>query len=155
MACPPLSSGQGNAQPEVAPREAVAQMPLAEQLTASWCRSCRCGDELVEVNDSPVHCMTLNDVYAVLSHCSPGPVPIIVSRHPDPQVTALGRPLPPGLLFHSWSKAGRRQMLPARLQPVPSFYGKERWQPGALSELLDVGGDWHSFSEAPALSCKL
>ncbi|KAB1257155.1 Pro-interleukin-16 [Camelus dromedarius] len=47
----------------------------------------RCGDEIVEINDSPVHCMTLNEVYAILSHCSPGPVPIIVSRHPDPQVS--------------------------------------------------------------------
>lgn len=34
--------------------------------------------------------MTLNDVYAVLSHCEPGPVPILVSRHPDPQVTPGG-----------------------------------------------------------------
>lgn len=47
---------------------------------------CRCGDEIVEINDSPVHCMTLNEVYTILSHCDPGPVPIIVSRHPDPQV---------------------------------------------------------------------
>ncbi|XP_058398563.1 pro-interleukin-16 isoform X3 [Diceros bicornis minor] len=47
----------------------------------------RCGDEIVEINDSPVHCMTLNEVYAILSHCNPGPVPIIVSRHPDPQVS--------------------------------------------------------------------
>ncbi|KAM4826446.1 pro-interleukin-16 [Thomomys bottae] len=47
----------------------------------------RCGDEIVEINEARVHCMTLNEVYAVLSHCSPGPVPIIVSRHPDPQVS--------------------------------------------------------------------
>ncbi|XP_006870979.1 PREDICTED: pro-interleukin-16 isoform X2 [Chrysochloris asiatica] len=47
----------------------------------------RCGDEIVEINDSPVHCMTLNEVHAVLSHCSPGSVPIIVSRHPDPQIS--------------------------------------------------------------------
>ncbi|VFV46588.1 low quality protein:, partial [Lynx pardinus] len=48
-----------------------------------------CGDEIVEINDSPVHCLTLNEVYAILSHCSPGPVPIIVSRHPDPQVSEM------------------------------------------------------------------
>ncbi|XP_012588152.1 PREDICTED: pro-interleukin-16 [Condylura cristata] len=47
----------------------------------------RCGDEIVEVNASPAHCLTLNQVYAVLSHCAPGPVPIIVSRHPDAQVS--------------------------------------------------------------------
>ncbi|OWK08948.1 IL16, partial [Cervus elaphus hippelaphus] len=55
----------------------------------------RCGDELVEINDSPVHCMTLNEVYAILSHCNPGPIPIMVSRHPDPQVTPPEHPLPP------------------------------------------------------------
>lgn len=64
--------------------------------TASWSRSCRCGDEIVEINESPVPCMTLNEVHSVLSHCEPGPVPIIVSRHPDPQVTSLWVPLPPG-----------------------------------------------------------
>ncbi|XP_053514940.1 pro-interleukin-16 [Artibeus jamaicensis] len=47
----------------------------------------RCGDEIVEINESPVHCMSLNDAHAVLSRCSPGPVPITVSRHPDPQVS--------------------------------------------------------------------
>ncbi|KAI2575559.1 IL16 isoform 2 [Pan troglodytes] len=47
----------------------------------------RCGDEIVEISDSPVHCLTLNEVYTILSHCDPGPVPIIVSRHPDPQVS--------------------------------------------------------------------
>ncbi|XP_054997178.1 pro-interleukin-16 isoform X2 [Sorex araneus] len=47
----------------------------------------RCGDELVEVSECPVRCMTLSDVYALLSHCEPGPVPMVVSRHPDAQVS--------------------------------------------------------------------
>ncbi|KAM5291447.1 pro-interleukin-16-like, partial [Glossophaga mutica] len=47
----------------------------------------RCGDEIVEINACPVHCMSLSDAHAVLSHCGPGPVPITVSRHPDPQVS--------------------------------------------------------------------
>lgn len=46
----------------------------------------RCGDEIVEVNDVVVYSMALNDVYAVLSQCTPGPVHIIVSRHPNPKV---------------------------------------------------------------------
>nr|XP_036869439.1 pro-interleukin-16 isoform X2 [Manis javanica] len=49
----------------------------------------RCGDEIVEINDSLVRCMTLNEVHAILGHCSPGPVPITVSRHPDAQVSEL------------------------------------------------------------------
>lgn len=51
----------------------------------------RCGDEIAEVNDIVVYNMALNDVYTVLSQCTPGPVHIIVSRHPNPKVrlTAL------------------------------------------------------------------
>ncbi|XP_065150339.1 pro-interleukin-16 [Paramisgurnus dabryanus] len=47
----------------------------------------RCGDEIMEINDTVVCSMTLNDVYTVLSQCSPGPVQIIISRHPDPKVS--------------------------------------------------------------------
>ncbi|XP_053490423.1 pro-interleukin-16 isoform X1 [Ictalurus furcatus] len=47
----------------------------------------RCGDEIVEINDTVVCNMTLNDVYTVLSHCSPGPIQLIISRHPDPKVS--------------------------------------------------------------------
>uniref|UniRef100_A0A671KDN0 PDZ domain-containing protein n=1 Tax=Sinocyclocheilus anshuiensis TaxID=1608454 RepID=A0A671KDN0_9TELE len=47
----------------------------------------RCGDEIMEINDTVVCNMTLNDVYTVLSQCSPGPVQIIISRHPDPKVS--------------------------------------------------------------------
>ncbi|XP_060116141.1 pro-interleukin-16 [Heteronotia binoei] len=47
----------------------------------------RCGDEIVEINEASVQIMTLNEVHAVLSHCSPGSVQMIISRHPDPQVS--------------------------------------------------------------------
>ncbi|XP_052416865.1 pro-interleukin-16 [Carassius gibelio] len=47
----------------------------------------RCGDEIMEINDTVVCNMTLNDVYTVLSQCTPGPVQIIISRHPDPKVS--------------------------------------------------------------------
>ncbi|KAA0722832.1 Pro-interleukin-16 Interleukin-16 [Triplophysa tibetana] len=47
----------------------------------------RCGDEIMEINDTVVCSMSLNDVYTVLSQCSPGPVRIIISRHPDPKVS--------------------------------------------------------------------
>ncbi|NXR94239.1 IL16 protein, partial [Hypocryptadius cinnamomeus] len=45
----------------------------------------RCGDEILEINETSVQNTTLNEVYAVLSHCDPGAVQIIVSRHPEPQ----------------------------------------------------------------------
>lgn len=47
----------------------------------------RCGDEIAEVNDIVVYNMALNDVYTVLSQCTPGPVHIIVSRHPNPKIS--------------------------------------------------------------------
>ncbi|KAK2853372.1 hypothetical protein Q5P01_006033 [Channa striata] len=47
----------------------------------------RCGDEITEINDTVVYNMALNDVYTVLSQCSPGPVHIVISRHPDPKVS--------------------------------------------------------------------
>lgn len=40
----------------------------------------------MEINDTVVYNMVLNDVYTVLSQCAPGPVHIIISRHPDPKV---------------------------------------------------------------------
>ncbi|NXG79409.1 IL16 protein, partial [Baryphthengus martii] len=45
----------------------------------------RCGDEIIEINEASIQNMTLNEVYAVLSHCDPGAVQIIISRHPEPQ----------------------------------------------------------------------
>ncbi|XP_069481241.1 pro-interleukin-16 [Ambystoma mexicanum] len=48
----------------------------------------RCGDEIIEINDTATLNTSINEVYGILSHCCPGPVHIIVSRHPDPQVSA-------------------------------------------------------------------
>ncbi|XP_045417375.1 pro-interleukin-16 isoform X2 [Lemur catta] len=84
----------------------------------------RCGDEIVEINDSPVHCMTLNDVYAILSHCDPGPVPITVSRHPDPQVS-------------------EQQLKDAVAQAVENIkFGKERHQ-WSLEGVKRLESSWH------------
>ncbi|XP_010010414.1 PREDICTED: pro-interleukin-16 [Nestor notabilis] len=47
----------------------------------------RCGDEIIEINEASVQNTTLNEAYAVLSHCDPGAVQIIISRHPEPQVS--------------------------------------------------------------------
>ncbi|XP_068457645.1 pro-interleukin-16 isoform X2 [Clinocottus analis] len=47
----------------------------------------RCGDEIMEIDGTVVHNMLLNDVYSVLSRCTEGPVQVIISRHPDPNVS--------------------------------------------------------------------
>ncbi|XP_068059887.1 pro-interleukin-16 isoform X3 [Anomalospiza imberbis] len=72
----------------------------------------RCGDEILEINETSVQNTTLNEVYAVLSHCDPGAVQIIVSRHPEPQVS-------------------EQQLKEAVAQAVESSrFGKERHQWG-------------------------
>ncbi|XP_037549268.1 pro-interleukin-16 [Nematolebias whitei] len=48
----------------------------------------RCGDEIKEINKTLVYSMGLNDVYSILSQSKPGPVYIIISRHPDLKVSA-------------------------------------------------------------------
>ncbi|XP_039714197.1 pro-interleukin-16 isoform X2 [Pteropus medius] len=83
----------------------------------------RCGDEIVEINDCPAHCMSLNAVYAILSHCDPGPVPIIVSRHPDPQVS-------------------EQQLKDAVAQAAEHRFGKERHQ-WSLEGAKRLESSWH------------
>ncbi|XP_032956140.1 pro-interleukin-16 isoform X3 [Rhinolophus ferrumequinum] len=85
----------------------------------------RCGDEIVEINESPVPCMTLNEVHSVLSHCEPGPVPIIVSRHPDPQVS-------------------EQQLKDAVAQALDSVkFGKERHQWSLEAGVRRLESSWH------------
>nr|KAF6410693.1 hypothetical protein HJG63_009150 [Rousettus aegyptiacus] len=83
----------------------------------------RCGDEIVEINDCPAHCMSLTAVYAVLSRCNPGPVPIIVSRHPDPQVS-------------------EQQLKDAVAQAAEHRFGKERHQ-WSLEGGKRLESSWH------------
>ncbi|XP_044518448.1 pro-interleukin-16 [Gracilinanus agilis] len=84
----------------------------------------RCGDEIIEINEISVQNMTLNEVYAILSHCDPGAVPVIISRHPDPQVS-------------------EQQLKEAVAQAVEnSKFGKERHQ-WSLDGIKRLESSWH------------
>ncbi|KAJ8247602.1 hypothetical protein GJAV_G00248180 [Gymnothorax javanicus] len=81
----------------------------------------RCGDEIIEINATVVYNMTLNEVYNVLSQCSPGPVQVIISRHPDPKVSeqqlneAIAQAVESSKLKkdkHLWSMEGLRRSEP-------------------------------------------
>ncbi|XP_060739959.1 pro-interleukin-16 isoform X2 [Tachysurus vachellii] len=81
----------------------------------------RCGDEIVEINDTVVCNMTLNDVYTVLSQCNPGPIQLIISRHRDPKVSeqqlneAIAQAVENSKLKRDkshWSMEGLRRMEP-------------------------------------------
>ncbi|XP_056355588.1 pro-interleukin-16 isoform X2 [Oenanthe melanoleuca] len=79
----------------------------------------RCGDEILEINETSVQNTTLNEVYAVLSHCDPGAVQIIISRHPEPQVSeqqlkeAVAQAVESnrfGKERHQWSTEGAKRL---------------------------------------------
>ncbi|XP_063268193.1 pro-interleukin-16 isoform X2 [Prinia subflava] len=79
----------------------------------------RCGDEILEINETSVQNTTLNEVYAVLSHCDPGAVQIIISRHPEPQVSeqqlkeAVAQAMESnrfGKERHQWSTEGAKRL---------------------------------------------
>ncbi|XP_015198529.1 pro-interleukin-16 [Lepisosteus oculatus] len=88
----------------------------------------RCGDEIIEINETVVYNMTLNEVYTVLSQCSPGPVQVIISRHPDPKVSeqqlkdAIAQAVENSKLKKDrsqWSMEGLKKM-------DPCYHGKQK-----------------------------
>lgn len=46
------------------------------------------GDQLLEVDSVSLRHAALSEAYAILSECGPGPVSLIISRHPNPKVSA-------------------------------------------------------------------
>ncbi|XP_038151129.1 PDZ domain-containing protein 2 isoform X2 [Cyprinodon tularosa] len=47
----------------------------------------RRGDQILEVDQVSLRHAALSEAYAILSECGPGPVSLIISRHPDPKVS--------------------------------------------------------------------
>ncbi|RVE68686.1 hypothetical protein OJAV_G00095400 [Oryzias javanicus] len=45
------------------------------------------GDQILEVDAVSLRHAALSEAYAILSECGPGPVSLIISRHPDPKVS--------------------------------------------------------------------
>lgn len=44
------------------------------------------GDQILEVNSVNVRHAALSKVHAILSKCPPGPVRLVIGRHPNPKV---------------------------------------------------------------------
>lgn len=44
------------------------------------------GDQILEVDSVSLRHAALSEAYAILSECGPGPITLIVSRHPNPKV---------------------------------------------------------------------
>lgn len=47
---------------------------------------CSRGDQILEVDSVSLRHAALSEAYAILSECGPGPVNLIISRHPNPKV---------------------------------------------------------------------
>lgn len=47
---------------------------------------CSRGDQILEVDSVSLRHAALSEAYAILSDCGPGPVSLIISRHPNPKV---------------------------------------------------------------------
>ncbi|XP_072324853.1 pro-interleukin-16 [Scyliorhinus torazame] len=47
----------------------------------------RSGDQILKINITDVHNLTLNEVYTLLQHCKTGPNDLMISRHPDPLIS--------------------------------------------------------------------
>ncbi|CAN9512699.1 unnamed protein product [Ophioblennius macclurei] len=45
------------------------------------------GDQILEVDSVSLRHVALGEAYAILSECGPGPVSLIISRHPNPKVS--------------------------------------------------------------------
>ncbi|KAM6228478.1 LOW QUALITY PROTEIN: PDZ domain-containing protein 2-like [Spheniscus humboldti] len=45
------------------------------------------GDQILEADSVSLHHAVLSEAYAILSECGPGPVSLIISRHPNPKVS--------------------------------------------------------------------
>lgn len=57
------------------------------------------GDQLLEVDSVSLRHAALSEAYAILSECGPGPVSLIISRHPNPKVRAKHVEPQHGILF--------------------------------------------------------
>ncbi|XP_062921895.1 pro-interleukin-16 isoform X1 [Mobula hypostoma] len=47
----------------------------------------RCGDQILKINTTNIHNLTLNEAYTLLQHCRSGPNDLVISRHPDPLIS--------------------------------------------------------------------
>lgn len=54
-------------------------------LTMSCGPLCSRGDQILEVESVSLRHAALSEAYAILSECGPGPVSLIISRHPNPK----------------------------------------------------------------------
>ncbi|XP_036382724.1 PDZ domain-containing protein 2 [Megalops cyprinoides] len=95
------------------------------------------GDQILEVESMSLRHAALSEAYAILSECGPGPVSLIISRHPNPKVSEqeMDEVITRTTHRESMSKDGHSSHvlgLPSK-SPTPSMKAKQSEGSSSLS----------------------
>ncbi|XP_059403883.1 PDZ domain-containing protein 2-like isoform X2 [Carassius carassius] len=90
------------------------------------------GDQLLEVDSVSLRHAALSEAYAILSECGPGPVSLIISRHPNPKVSEQEMDEVIARSTHRDSHSSHTLGLPSK-SPSPTVKAKEAEGNPALS----------------------
>ncbi|KAG2466553.1 PDZD2 protein, partial [Polypterus senegalus] len=98
------------------------------------------GDQILEVDSVSLRHAALSEAYAILSECGPGPVSLIISRHPNPKVSEQEMDEAIARTTHreSLSKEGHSPHIlgPPSKSPSPSVKSKQSDGSSSLSWTL-------------------
>ncbi|XP_043929312.1 PDZ domain-containing protein 2 isoform X2 [Protopterus annectens] len=93
------------------------------------------GDQILEADSVSLRHAALSEAYAILSECGPGPVSLIISRHPNPKVSEQDMDEAIARTTHRESKDGHSSHIlgiPSK-SPSPSIRSKQREGSPSLS----------------------
>lgn len=90
------------------------------------------GDQLLEVDSVSLRHAALSEAYAILSECGPGPVSLIISRHPNPKVSEQEMDEVIARSTHRESHSSHTLGLPSK-SPSPSVKSRQGEGNPALS----------------------
>ncbi|NXL49171.1 PDZD2 protein, partial [Podilymbus podiceps] len=78
------------------------------------------GDQILEADSVSLRHAALSEAYAILSECGPGPVSLIISRHPNPKVSEQEMDEAIARTTHRESKDASSSHVTGAVQKIPS-----------------------------------
>ncbi|XP_068957104.1 PDZ domain-containing protein 2-like isoform X1 [Petaurus breviceps papuanus] len=91
------------------------------------------GDQILEAHSVSLRHAALSEAYAILSECGPGPVSLIISRHPNPKVSEREMDEAIARSTHQESKEASSSQVFGTPLKSPSLTAKTRQGEGAAS----------------------
>ncbi|XP_068032447.1 PDZ domain-containing protein 2 isoform X2 [Anomalospiza imberbis] len=115
------------------------------------------GDQILEADSVSLRHAALSEAYAILSKCGPGPVSLIISRHPNPKVSEQEMDEAIARTTHRESKDSSSSHVTGAVQksPSPSVKGKQGETSSPLSWTMKrflEPASWGSVSSEAELS---